>query len=89
MGDASSVMHGRQASPWRPSAPRNQAAEKLSLDSGVLTLSWQPASPCSSGRYGRVEGCSRPARSRRMQLVPSLAAVGGARPGCSNEVPGG
>eukprot|EP00964_Phaeocystis_antarctica_P124861 scaffold88494_cov39-Phaeocystis_antarctica.AAC.2 len=20
-------------------------------------MSWQPASPCSSGRYGRVEGC--------------------------------
>eukprot|EP00964_Phaeocystis_antarctica_P015455 scaffold8537_cov57-Phaeocystis_antarctica.AAC.2 len=31
--------------------------------------------------------CSRPARSRRVQLVPSLAAGGGARPGCSNEQP--
>ena len=33
--------------------------------------------------------CSRPARSRRARLVPSLAAGGGARPGCSNEVPVG
>ena len=33
--------------------------------------------------------CSRRARSRRARLVPSDAAGGGARPGCSIEVPGG
>ena len=33
--------------------------------------------------------CSRRARSRRARLVPSDAAGGGARPGCSIELPGG
>ena len=36
-----------------------------------------------------VHACSRRARSRRARLVPSDAAGGGARPGCSIEVPGG
>ena len=46
-------MEGRRA----PGGPPRHETKPLSLDSGVLTLSWQPASPCSSGRYGRVEGC--------------------------------
>eukprot|EP00964_Phaeocystis_antarctica_P005299 scaffold2900_cov64-Phaeocystis_antarctica.AAC.1 len=46
-------MEGRRA----PGGPPRHEIKPLSLDSGVLTLSWQPASPCSSGRYFRVEGC--------------------------------
>eukprot|EP00964_Phaeocystis_antarctica_P030203 scaffold17032_cov73-Phaeocystis_antarctica.AAC.5 len=46
-------MKGGRA-PDRPPRPRSKP---LSLNLCVLTVSWQPASPCSSGRYDRVEGC--------------------------------
>ena len=46
-------MEGRRA----PGGPPRHETKPLSLDSGVLTLSCQPASPRSTGRYGRVEGC--------------------------------
>eukprot|EP00964_Phaeocystis_antarctica_P060729 scaffold36212_cov46-Phaeocystis_antarctica.AAC.2 len=51
--DASSVMHGRQASTWRPSAPRNQAAEsglrRIDVELAA-SLTSQPWSILSRGR---------------------------------------
>ena len=40
-----------------PGGPPRHETKPLSLDPGVLTLSCQPASPRSTGRYCRVEGC--------------------------------
>eukprot|EP00964_Phaeocystis_antarctica_P015877 scaffold8787_cov24-Phaeocystis_antarctica.AAC.1 len=42
-----------------PDRPPRPHSTPLSLNLCVLTMSWQPPSPCSSGRYGRVEGCWR------------------------------
>ena len=56
-------MEGRRA----PGGPPRHETKPMSLDSGVLTLSWQPASPCSSGRYCRMEGCQTSADELQTQ----------------------
>ena len=60
---ASSVMHGRQASTWRPSAPRNQSDE-----SGIRRIDVElPASQTTSILASTCRECTSQACRRRQQ----------------------
>ena len=71
--DATTARNGPRSYPKHPRWPSSSSIIELA----DLTKS------------GKTHWCRGTARSRRARLVPSLAAGGGARPDCSNEVPGG